>query len=88
MKYFIKRFAPETSDFELLLEFDLSHFITPNCCQEDLETLMMTKKLSILVVGQDILRTNGEVKMLLKLCLNLKTTRFLFEATEIIVFSS
>ncbi|XP_073049360.1 uncharacterized protein [Primulina eburnea] len=29
--------------------------------EADLETLMMTKKLSILVVGEDILRTNGEV---------------------------
>ncbi|KAA8540757.1 hypothetical protein F0562_024324 [Nyssa sinensis] len=31
------------------------------CDEVDLETLMMAKKLSVLVVGQDILRTNGEV---------------------------
>jgi hypothetical protein len=29
--------------------------------QVDLESLMMEGKLNILVVGQDILRTNGEV---------------------------
>ncbi|XP_059444550.1 uncharacterized protein LOC132176376 [Corylus avellana] len=39
-------------------------WMQPHCFfsdEVDLETLMMAEKLSILVIGQDVLRTNGEV---------------------------
>lgn len=39
----------------------LSYFFSVMCYQVDLEALMMAKKLSILVVGQDVLISNSEV---------------------------